>query len=198
MNHMTPLSEIKKSLSQIHPFSEEQLGLFTDKMIFTSLKKKDLLLKENQVSDRITFILSGSFRFFKKVNHKELTIKFFVENNWIADLESLLTQQPSKNYIEAIEDSQIASITLRDIHILMDIHPCFRMLNALLSDLTISPSHIATISSKSPDERYQELLLEHPQWINRFPQMLIASYLGMTPETLSRVRVRARARTRVR
>ena len=189
---MTGVSGIKKSLLKIHQFSEEQLSLFTDKMIFSHLKKKDLLIKENQVSDGIAFILTGSFRFFRKTNDRELTLKFFVEHNWIADLESLLTQQPSKNYIEAIEDSEIASITLRDIHMLMDMHPCFRMLNGLLSDLTISPSYIATISSKNPDERYNELLLKHPEWINRFPQMLIASYLGMTPETLSRVRARTK------
>lgn len=190
MNSMTDVSEIKKSLCKIHPFSEEQLSLFTDKLICKNLKKKDFLLKENQLSDGITFILHGGFRFFKKLNHDELTIKFFTENNWVADLESLLTQLPSKNYIEAMEDSEIASISLLDIHKLMETHPCFRMLNALMADLTISTSYVKTINSKRPDEKYRELLLQYPHWINRFPQMQIASYLGMTPETLSRVRAR--------
>ncbi|WP_339877501.1 Crp/Fnr family transcriptional regulator [uncultured Algoriphagus sp.] len=186
------LSEIEKSLSKIHPFSKEQLDLFMGQLDFISLKRKDFLLKKSQVSDGIAFILNGSFRFFENLDHGELTIKFFVENNWVADLESLLSQQPSTIYIEALEDSEIASISLVNIHRLMDVHPDFQKLNALIADLIIPPSYIATINAKSPDERYQELLLKHPQWINRFPQMLIASYLGMTPETLSRVRARMR------
>jgi CRP/FNR family transcriptional regulator, anaerobic regulatory protein len=119
-----------------------------------------------------------------------LTSHFFTEGCWAADLESLLMQNPSKNYIAAVENSEIALIDFSDIHALMDVDPCFRMLNALIANMTISTAHIVTINTKSPDERYRELLLKHPDWINRFPQMQIASYLGMTRETLSRVRAR--------
>ncbi|SEO19709.1 hypothetical protein SAMN05216436_1483 [bacterium A37T11] len=120
----------------------------------------------------------------------DLTINFFTENDWAADLDSLMRQQPSANYIEAVEDTDIATITLRDIHWLMDRHPIFHMLTSMLQGLTISTAHIASISTKSPDERYKELFITHPEWLNRFPLKQIASYLGMTPETLSRVRAR--------
>ena len=187
---MTDYSGIKKSLLSLYPYSEEQLKEFTDKLTHRKLKKGELLLKPNQVPQAVAFILNGSLRFYTETEQHELTLNFFTENHWATDLESLFMQQPSKNYIEAFEHSDITLITLRDIHTVMDRYPCFRMLNALIANLTISTTHIATINTKKPDERYKELLLKHPDWINRFPQMQIASYLGMTPETLSRVRAR--------
>ncbi len=187
---MPNFSEIKKSLLSIYPFTEVQLKLFTNQLTEIELKKKEYLLEHNQISTTISFINTGSLRVYSKTKQGEFTKHFFTENNWVADLESLLTQQPSKNYIEAFENSSIVSITLNDIHSLMDVHPCFKMLNALLANLTISTAQLAMITTKSPDERYNELLLKHPDWINRFPQLQIASYLGITPETLSRVRAR--------
>jgi len=190
ITEMTDFSGIKKSLLKLYPFPEEQLNQFANRLTFKKLKKKSFLLRPNQISNSLTFINSGSLRFYTDTERGELTINFFTENQWAADIESFLVQQPSKNYIEAVANSDIALITLKDIHELMDIYPCFRMLNALIANWTIPTSHLATISTKNPDERYKELLLKHPDWINRFPQMQIASYLGMTPETLSRVRAR--------
>jgi CRP/FNR family transcriptional regulator, anaerobic regulatory protein len=187
---MPNFSEIKKSLLTLHPFTEEQLTLFTNKLTEKELKKKKFLIAPNQIANGISFINTGSLRFYTKTQHAELTIHFFTENTWVTDIESLLTQHVSKNYIEAFDDSYIFSITLTDIHALMDIHPCFRILNALLVNLTISPTQLALMNTKSPDVRYKTLLLTHPNWINRFPQLQIASYLGITPETLSRVRAR--------
>ena len=187
---MTDLLTIKNSLLKIYPFTEEPLSQFTNRLTFSKLNKKDFLLKPGQISNCITFINKGSLRLYTVTEHSELTINFFTEDSWVADFESLLTQRPSANYIEAFEDTDVASITLKDIHLLMDAYPCFRMLNSLLTNLTISTTHITSIKTKNPDERYKELLITYPGWINRFPQNQIASYLGMTPETLSRVRAR--------
>lgn len=187
---MTDLSKLKDSLLKIHPFTEEQLDQFTGRLIFQKLSKKDFLLKPSQISNGITFINTGSLRLYSKAEDNELTINFFTENTWVADLESLLTQQPSANYIEAFEDTGTATIGLKDLHRLMDTYPVFCMLNALLANLSISTMHLASIKTKNPDERYHELLTTHPDWLNRFPQNQIASYLGMAPETLSRVRAR--------
>ena len=95
---MTDLSKIKHSLLKIYSFTEEQLYQFTDKLTFRRLNKKDFLLKPNQISNCITFINRGSLRLYIATERSELTINFFTENIWVADLESLLMQQPSANY----------------------------------------------------------------------------------------------------
>jgi len=187
---MTEFFEIRKSLLKIHPFSEKHLNMFTDRLSIKTIEKKDFLLKQNQICSDITFIISGSFRLFMQTEHNELTMNFFTENDWVSDLESLMLKQPSKNFIEAMENSEIATISLEDIHKLMEIDPCFSMLNALIANLTVSANQLVTLKTKNPDKRYKELLSRNPDWINRFPQMQIASYLGITPETFSRVKAR--------
>lgn len=187
---MTDFFEIRKSLISIYPFSEKQLNIFTHKLSLKKIKKKDSLLKRSEICRDINFIINGSFRLYTETEDNELTIKFFTENSWVSDLESLMMKQPSKNYIEAMENSKIATISLENIHKLMETHSSFNMLNALLANLTISTNQIVTLKTKSPDIRYKELLSKNPDWVNRFPQMQIASYLGITPETLSRVRAR--------
>jgi CRP-like cAMP-binding protein len=187
---MADFSEIKKILLKYNACNESQIALFTNKLQEKKLKKREFVTQPSQVADCIYFIKRGSFRFYTKADDTEQTITFFTENSWMTDLESLLKQEPSYHYIEACEVAEVSFITLKDIHELIQVEPKFQMLNSLLIDLIIPTNHLTRINTKSPDERYKTLLSKNPEWINRFPQMHIASYLGITPETLSRVRAR--------
>jgi CRP-like cAMP-binding protein len=185
-------SEIKKSLKVIHNFSDEQLDVFISKLTFKKIIKKEHLLKPSQKCCFMAFITKGSFRFYSLTDSEEPTLHFFTENSWLADYESLISQQPTKNYLQAIEDTEVQIISLDDIHLLMEQFPVFRNLASLINNWVIPSSHHISISNSSPDDRYKKLLNEHPEWVNRFPQMYIASYLGMTKETFSRVKSRVR------
>jgi CRP-like cAMP-binding protein len=184
--------EIKKSLKTIYNFSDEQLDVFISKLSFEKIDKKGYLLKPSQKCCFMAFIVKGSLRFYSITDGEEPTLHFFTENNWVADYESLVSQQPTANFIQATEDTEVQIISLDDIHILMEQFPVFRNLASLINKWVISSSHHISISNSSPDERYRKLLDEHPEWVNRFPQMHIASYLGMTKETFSRVKSRVR------
>lgn len=185
-------SEIRKSLKAIHNFSDEQLDAFLSKLTPKKIIKKDFLLKPSQKCCFIAFITKGSFRFYSLTDTGEPTLHFFTENNWVADYESLVLQKPTNNFIQALEDTELQVISLDDIHQLMEQFPVFRNLASLMSKGIISSSHHISISTSSPDDRYKKLLNEYPEWINRFPQMHIASYLGMTKETFSRVKARVK------
>jgi CRP/FNR family transcriptional regulator, anaerobic regulatory protein len=184
--------EIKKSLEAIHSFTEEQLNIFISKLKPKKIDKKEHLLKPSQKCDFMAFINKGSLRFYSVTDTEEPTLHFFTENSWVADYESFISQQGTKNFLQALEETEVQIISLDDIHLLMEQFPVFRNLASLMNKWVITSTHHISISNSSPDERYQKLLQEHPDWINRFPQMYIASYLGMTKETFSRVKSRVR------
>ncbi len=184
------MDEIKKSLKNLYNFSDIQIEAFVSKLITKRISKKDFLLEPSKTCNFIAFILKGSFRFFSRTDSEEHTLYLYTENNWIADYESLIQQNATNNYIQALEDSELEIISLANIHLLMEEYAVFRNLFVLLNKWVIPSSHYISISQTSPDDRYKKLLIEHPEWVNRFPQMYIASYLGMTKETFSRVKAR--------
>lgn len=187
MKNVNLPSKVCKSILEIHPFTGQQLNNFSERLRYDQFKKGEYLVQPGQVSDCLNFINKGCFRHYSEGG---ITLNFYTESQWVADIDSLMQQKPSKNHIEALEHAEVASITLNDLHQLMNMHSSFLMLNKLMTNMVIASSHFATLNSKSVDQRYIELMHDHANWLNRFPLMYIASYLGMTPETLSRVRAR--------
>jgi CRP/FNR family transcriptional regulator, anaerobic regulatory protein len=182
-------NELVQSLRTIYRFNDEQVAAFLQKLSVRTLSKNDYLLSAGMRCDFMAFLVSGSIRFYSLTESNDFTLHFFTENGWVADYESFISQQPSRNYLQAMESTCLQMISLDALHELIDRYPVFRNLASLMKEWIVTTSHLTSIASSSPDDRYKLLLSSHPDWINRFPQMHIASYLGMTKETLSRVKV---------
>nr|WP_255695616.1 Crp/Fnr family transcriptional regulator [Pedobacter sp. MC2016-14] len=172
-------------------FSSEDLVRIDSFVSIKKLRKKQYLLQEGDVWKYNAFITHGCLRTYS-VDEKghEHNLSFSIENWWVGDRESLQTGQPSLYNIDAIEDSEIALISKINFDLLCQELPAFNaMVNSILQKSFIaSQKRIHSFISLSAEEKYLKFLAQYPQLVNRVPQGMIASYLGITPETLSRVR----------
>lgn len=158
---------------------------------YKKLRKKQYLLQEGDVWKYNAFIVKGCLRTFH-VDDKgnEHILNFAIENWWTGDRESLQSGKPSIYNIEALEDAEVILITKPNFDQLCQDIPAFNdMINAILQKSFIaSQGRIQNFLSLGAEEKYRNFMEKYPQLALRVPQGMIASYLGITPETLSRVR----------
>lgn len=181
---------VQKITRQITPLSDEAIAKLSTVLIRTELKKNEQLLKEGEVFNQIAYVEKGMIRQFYYKNNKELTEFFAYDNNMIISIESSFLRKPSRLIIEALENSVIYGILYDKLKgfIKEDLELAEFYRKLLEGSLIISQRRIDSFRLESAVERYTRLLKEHPEIIRRAPLADIASYLLMTPETLSRVR----------
>ena len=159
-----------------------------------SMRKRQYLLREGDVCKYTAFIVKGSARIFT-VDEKghEHIIRFGLESWWISDHESLINLTPSPYFIEMLEDSELLIISLASAIELRNKSRCFdKTVKALDKFQTIAmQKRIHAAIGMTAEERYFDLSRTYPQFLERFPMNMIASYLGISPETLSRIRKNA-------
>jgi CRP-like cAMP-binding protein len=155
------------------------------------LRKRQYFLQEGDVCKYIGFIVKGSARTFT-VDEKghEHILKLSLENWWLADFESFYLLTPSRFNIEALEDLEVLQSTNAQIEeFLKDIPAFSAMANVISQNYTIAnQKRMQAAMSYTAEERYEDLISNYPQFLQRFPQNMIASYLGLSPETLSRLK----------
>ena len=155
------------------------------------LRKRQYFLQEGDVCKYIGFIVKGSARTFT-VDEKghEHILKLSLEKWWLADFESFYLLTPSRFNIEALEDLEVLQSTNAQIEeFLKDIPAFSAMANVISQNYTIAnQKRVQAAMSYTAEERYEDLVSNYPQFLQRFPQNMIASYLGLSPETLSRIR----------
>ena len=162
------------------------------------IKKRQLIDQPNYVSKYRNYIQKGSFRsYFIDNEGKEHTVQIAMEDWFVSDFYSYITQTPATLYVEAMENSTILQMTYDDIEgLCKEIHALSEYYR-ITTERAFAFSRMRALSnlSKTAEERYLELLGRYPNMIERVPQKVIASYLGMTPEFLSKIRNNLSAKT---
>lgn len=178
-------------LENFLPLRGVEKELIEKKFTLITVKRRQKLLADGEVCKDYFFVVSGCFRMFG-VDDKgfEHNIQFAAENDWIADLGSFYSQKPSQLNIEALESGAVFRIPQPDLYVLFDTFPKFsRIFKVMIEHKFIElQNRVLQNFSSTAEQRYLAFLDHYPHLKNRLPNTQIASYLGITPEFLSKIR----------
>lgn len=176
--------------SRVH-MSDADFELVTSSFIPKKLRKKQFLLQEGDICKYTAFVSKGCLRTYTvDKDAKEHIIQIAIEGWWSTDLYSFLTGEPSTYFIEALEECELLLLDRENREKLMNSIPSFEKLMRLMLENNYIATHrrVNSMMSNTAEERYLNYMKTYPQILQRVPQHMIASYLGITPETLSRIR----------
>ena len=189
MTHKELLIQKIKEYISLSPAEEQLIGeLFTP----LSLAKGDTLLREGAVCKYMYFIVSGLLRHYINYEGKELTVYFNAENSFAFDVQSFLSQTPTNKTIVTLEDTQLLAITYADLQrFYREVSQGERFGRLLMEHYFIDTvSHITSGLVDTPEQKYLRFLSVYKPLIQRLNLKDIASFVGVTPQSLSRIRNR--------
>lgn len=159
---------------------------------YLSVPSKAILLEEGKIAEKLYLIRKGCLRLFFYNEGKDITFQFFFEGDFVASFDSLYKRTPSLFYLESIEPTELTAIRREDFYNQINNNLSFRQLyeKKLIDRFHAYQQLFLSRIKNTPQQRYEELLKEYPNIIQRVPQHYIASYLGITPVSLSRIRNR--------
>jgi CRP-like cAMP-binding protein len=182
--------QIRQSISHFITLNIEELDFFYSLLSRKELKKKELLLRSGQNCRNIYFINKGCIRYYYLVDGEEKTAQFFFENAWYTDYESFLSGDPSENFVDALEDTELLCLEKSNLEKLYSTFPKFERFGRIVAENAYLGIRYRTktLTNLTAEERYLKLIEERPKVFDRVPQYYIASYLNITPQSLSRIR----------
>lgn len=177
-------------VSKMVPLETEAWNAFKDQLTVRKLKKNEVLWKIGEVCREVGFITSGGMRYFFQRDGEEVTGQFFFENTFVTIYASLITEKVTEIAFQALEETEVLLISKTSLYKLFDEYKSWERFGRLMAEHNIVQMVTvrASLTSATPKEKYLQLINERPKVIERVPLNIIASYLDITPEHLSRVR----------
>ena len=186
-------------LRQLPELSADELAQFTSAFTLRQIKKRQFIVEPGLIALHRTYVVQGALQAFvidlAGNNH---TIQFAIEDWWITDVNSYIYRKPASMYITALEDSTLLQLDFAAEQQLKQANHRFETLFRLHAERAAAYHQRRLISSltRTAQERYEEFVATYPLVMQRLPQYVIASYLGMTKGFLSRIRKQSRTRKR--
>ncbi|SFM61522.1 cAMP-binding domain of CRP or a regulatory subunit of cAMP-dependent protein kinases [Algoriella xinjiangensis] len=185
------MENYKKHLLNIVHLTEEQWNKIENVLVVKQFKKNEFILVPGEYSEDYFFVESGVIRSYTiDENGKEHVLQFGTENWIVSDRNSAFCKQQSKFYIQAIEDSTVVLLNEKLVDLIVSLNPEY-----LVAQNKLVQNHVRSLQDRinlllgaTAKTRYLEFIRLYPNQLSRIPQWMIASYLGITPESLSRVR----------
>jgi len=178
--------------NQFVDLDKEEVSYLVNNLPVAEFKKDAFLLKKGMISKNFFFIVSGCIRMFYEDGCVEKTAFFYEENDFVSAYKSFTKQTPSESNFQAIEDTFVICISHETAQDLLSKFPKFQFLArmAMEKELIIYQEIVSTFVNLNAEQRYKRLLERKPQLIQRIPLYHLATYIGVSAETLSRIRKR--------
>jgi CRP-like cAMP-binding protein len=186
------MEALRSYFNRFAPLSDEEWTAFASCIHIQSFRKREFLLQQGERCTFLAFIGEGAWRFYYEKEGVEKVTAFFFQGDFVTNYRSFLTGNASDHFIEAMSDSRVYVIAKDDLMRLYDRYQPIERLGRLIAEsLYLTVAHrLDAFMHETPEERYAALVQRGSRLLQDVPQYMIASYLGVTPETLSRIRAR--------
>jgi len=184
---------IAQFIQRIAPIPDANMELLYPILQNIQVKKNDFLLREGEVCRNVYFLINGFFRmFYVDYDGNEINYRFTQKDNFLVDFQSFLSQKPSHFYWQAMQDAQLFALPYQEIHKLYAASPTWNNFGRLIAEHVYFQlnERVEMLLFMTPEERYKFLLDTRPELFEQVSQFHLSSYLGVKPESLSRLRKR--------
>ncbi|MFA7274227.1 MAG: cyclic nucleotide-binding domain-containing protein [Crocinitomicaceae bacterium] len=183
---------IRQYLDQYVKLTDEEWEIFSSKLIKEKLPKKSLLLLKGEVESHLSFVNKGIVRYYIDKKESQYTFGFAFEQEFASAYDSFLTQTPSRYYVEALTEVELYRITFEDLQNAYAMTENGNAIGRALAEELYLYKFSREMSNQheSATDRYEQLITKQPYFLKQIPLQYIASYIGVTPQTLSKIRKR--------